>query len=198
MERNRKKSEHDNEANLISISRQQQQQQKRQQQEQQNQNGHDRVKESRKREAGPDLPEPVFQIGGKTDPDRFSSAEKPFFFRIGFHDDERSDTTSPILFRPRDRVGFFDAQRRILMERIGVSGDFIKIPRATMTTSASATSLRSTLSPVHEVTPSAAFETIDASEKKLCPHSDFNRVRCATWCHDIWPNDNRPDDNWSN
>ena len=184
METNRKKSEHEKETTLNPPEQQQKQQNKKKFSE----------KSKKRKENESDYPEPVFWIGGKTDPDRFSTpteTEKPFFFRIGFHDDERSDTASPIPFTNRDyyfsdRSAFFDAQRRILMERIGVTAstsEILKVPRPIpMTPSSSASSLRTTLSPVREVASNTHFETIENSAKKLCAHecshsSSFIRVR---------------------
>ena len=125
----------------------------------------------KKRKSESSLPEPMFRIGGKTDPDRFSggSSDNKFFFRVGFHDDERSDTASPKEFyylgsdtaSPKefyypDRSAFFDTQRRILMERMVVSAtsDLLKLPRPILVTSAPqvlTSTLRTTLSPVKEV-----------------------------------------------
>ena len=167
---------------------QHQQQHQHQQQRRQSLNEFDRVRGKRKSCEEQNFVEPVFRIGGKTDPERFSTTDKQFFIRIGFHDDERSDTSSPIPFKPRDRTGFFDAQRRILMERFGVSPDFIKVPRPVMSSSSSSASasasmlssaaMRSTLSPVREVTPSTSFESIDmmAASKKSCSHECHHQL----------------------
>ena len=112
----------------------------------------------KKRKSESSLPEPMFRIGGKTDPDRFSggSTDNKFFFRIGFHDDERSDTAAPKEFYYPDRSAFFDTQRRILMERMVVSAtsDLLKLPKPILVTSSplvSTSTLRTTLSPVKEV-----------------------------------------------
>ena len=112
----------------------------------------------KKRKSESSLPEPMFRIGGKTDPDRFSggSSDNKFFFRIGFHDEERSDTASPKEFYYPDRSAFFDTQRRILMERMVVSAtsDLLKLPRPILVPSSPqvlTSTLRTTLSPVKEV-----------------------------------------------
>ena len=145
----------------------------------------------KKRKSESSLPEPMFRIGGKTDPERFSTTENRFFFRIGFHDDERSDTASPQPGNNRDfyfpdRSAFFDTQRRILMERMVVSAttDLLKLPRPIIMTSsspASVSSLRTTLSPVREVvTFSPSTPTTLSSVKQCsldCSKSAILRVR---------------------
>jgi hypothetical protein len=186
METNRKKSKSQQDTTFNSPEHQQQQQKKK---------GSEKSKKRKEKESN--YPEPVFWIGGKTDPDRFSTpteTEKPFFFRIGFHDDERSDTASPIPFNNRDRdfyysdrSAFFDAQRRILMERIGVSAstsDILKVPRPIpMMPSNSASSLRTTLSPVREVASNTHFETIEHSAKKLCAHDCSHSSSIVRVCY---------------
>ena len=201
MDRTRKNSEQDTESTLFSSSQIQQsqhqehhhqQQQRRCQQEQQQlrQRGDNDAKSKKRKESSEQsFFEPSFRIGGKTD--RFTTTDTQFFFRIGFHDDERSDTASPIPFNPRDRtVGFFDAQRRILMERIGVSEDFIKVPRPAMAVSLSATSVRSSLSPVHEVTTTTStFEPLPLSKEPLSNEASLdetsskNKIICFRDCN---------------
>lgn len=140
----------------------------------------------KKRKSESSLPEPMFRIGGKTDPERFSTTENRFFFRIGFHDDERSDTASPQPGNNRDfyfpdRSAFFDTQRRILMERMVVSAttDLLNLPTRpiimTSSSPASVSSLRTTLSPVREV---VAFTSSNIKQCSLeCSKSALVRVR---------------------
>jgi len=90
--------------------------------------------------------EPIFRIGGKTDPSRFQSRHSQPYIGFGVHDDERSDRLAP------RHLEFFDAQRRLLVERMIGSTEPTPPPTIIVMPTGNS-SLRSTLSPVHEIAP---------------------------------------------
>lgn len=89
--------------------------------------------------------EPIFQIGGKTDPNRFQSRHSQPYVGFGLHDDERSDRLDP------RHLEFFNAQRRLLVERMIGSVE----PPTAKALPIPGGNVRPTMSPVHEIAPSS-------------------------------------------